>query len=70
MTRLSPDLINHLAQALKPCPFCGQRPLGYVVGERVSVRCTGNSCVVKPATPRYVDLGVAFDAWDKRSNGK
>lgn len=53
---------------LKPCPFCGEKPIGFFDSSRLValVKCTNWSCSVQPMTKCYTDKQQAIDAWNRR----
>ena len=64
---------------LKPCPFCGQKPLmrqiyseAFARGELQNyyVACLNEKCAVQPATQNnYRTKRQAVAAWNRRAEG-
>lgn len=54
---------------LKPCPFCGEQPIGFFDKSRfvAVIKCTYWDCAVQPMTKQYSTVEQAIDAWNKRS---
>ena len=58
---------------LKPCLFCGEKPLLVRVEYRhdealYRVQCFNNECVALPSTYNYDQANGAIDAWNRRAN--
>lgn len=56
---------------LKPCPFCGEEPLGGIgisFGREMHyVACENDRCEINPSTDYYVVKANATRAWNHRS---
>ena len=60
---------------LKPCPFCGKKPIifeGIALPKELpmyKVFCDDADCVHKPSASFYPALHAAIDDWNWRVNG-
>ncbi|MFP3041865.1 Lar family restriction alleviation protein [Treponema primitia] len=59
-----------MAEKLKPCPFCGNKPEWG--SERTSLNtywwlfCNKTECLIQPATQSYGARETAIEAWNRR----
>ena len=52
---------------LKPCPFCGERPVREIlIDDKEYVACVNYRCPCQPATAAYKDKRVAVRMWNRR----
>ncbi len=60
-----------MSDELKPCPFCGSKPVVSIRFDFGSVKCINESCWVRPHVRRKDDatkIGatIAIEAWNRR----
>ncbi len=58
---------------LKRCPFCGIGPVGidwrtFVMGGKMyKIKCTWDTCRIRPSTVEYPTVAEAVAAWNRRA---
>lgn len=53
---------------LKPCPFCGRRPVRECLSDgKEYIICSNVNCPCKPMTAAYKPKGAAARAWNRRA---
>lgn len=52
---------------LKPCPFCGKKPISSYIGDNWHyVICSNHQCPVRPVTWAFYTEAEAIEAWNER----
>lgn len=63
------DVLDNMVSKAAPCPFCGAKARGNIIGTFSGLWCSDNSCVFTARAMTFSSPEKAVAAWNRRATG-